>query len=365
MSLQPTFWRRPATAGLLVTLTIAGFGWHGAEARTVHHRPQTASKAADKRVVHGSNYHPPYSAIVIGNHSEARTAHHHPHAVRQTADKRVIHGPNYHPPYSAIVIDDNSSQVLHNENADEPRHPASLTKIMTLYLLFEQLEAGTLKLDTPLRVSAFAALQHPTKLGLKVDQTLAVEDAIKGLVTRSANDAAVVVAEAIAGGEAEFAKLMTQKARALGMMSTTYVNASGLPADEQVTTARDQALLGCAIQDYFPRYYHYFSTPSFRFHGVEMHNHNALLGQLEGVDGVKTGYTEASGYNLVASIRRKEKHIVAVVLGGTSNAKRDARMRELITRYIPQAVTGRTQTSVGKPRLEQQVEPGDTSVGNL
>jgi D-alanyl-D-alanine carboxypeptidase len=327
MSLQHALlWRRLALIALLATLTIAGFSWPGAE---------------------------------------ARTAHHHAQALHQIADKHVVNGPKYHPPYSAIVIDDNSDQVLHSEHVDEPRHPASLTKIMTLYLLFEQLEAGRLKLDTQLRVSAFAAQQPPTKLGLKANQTLAVEDAIKGLVTKSANDAAVVVAEAIAGSEAEFAKIMTQKARALGMISTTYINASGLPADEQITTARDQALLGCTIQDHFPDYYRYFSMPSFRYHGVEMHNHNALLGQLEGVDGIKTGYTEASGYNLVASVRRKEKHIVAVVLGGTSRAKRDVRMRELITRYIPQAVTGHTKTSVGKPRFEQQVEPGGASIGNL
>jgi D-alanyl-D-alanine carboxypeptidase len=325
MSLQhASAWRRLALTALLATLTIAGFSWPGAE---------------------------------------ARTAHHHAQALHQIAD--VVHGPKYHPPYSAIVIDHNSDQVLHSEHVDEPRHPASLTKIMTLYLLFEQLEAGRLKLDTQLRVSAFAAQQPPTKLGLKANQTLAVEDAIKGLVTKSANDAAVVVAEAIAGSEAEFAKLMTQKARALGMISTNYINASGLPADEQITTARDQALLGCTIQDHFPDYYRYFSMPSFRYHGVEMHNHNALLGQLEGVDGIKTGYTEASGYNLVASVRRKEKHIVAVVLGGTSRAKRDVRMRELITRYIPQAMTGPTKTSVGKPRFEQQVEPGGASIGNL
>jgi D-alanyl-D-alanine carboxypeptidase len=184
-------------------------------------------------------------------------------------------------------------------------------------------------------------------------------------VTKSANDAAVVVAEAIAGSEAEFAKLMTQKARALGMMSTTYINASGLPADEQITTARDQAILGCTIQDHFPEYYRYFSTPSFRYHGVEMHNHNALLGQLEGVDGIKTGYTEASGYNLVASVRRHEKHIVAVVFGGASHAKRDARMRELIARYVPMAVTGRTQIYVRKPRFEQEVQPGDANIGNM
>jgi D-alanyl-D-alanine carboxypeptidase len=319
------FFCRGAIAGLLGMLTIAGFNWDGAQ---------------------------------------ARVAHYHPQAVHHAADKRVSHGPKYHPPYSAIVIDHNSGQVYHNENADEPRRPASLTKIMTLYLLFEQLEAGRLKLDTHLGVSAFAALQPPTKLGLKTNQTLAVEDAIKGLVTESANDAAVVVAEAIAGSEAEFAKLMTQKARALGMMSTTYVNASGLPADEQITTARDQALLGCAIQDHFPDYYRYFSTPSFRYHGVEMHNHNALLGQLEGVDGVKTGYTEASGYNLVASVHRKEKHVVAVVLGGTSRVKRDARMRELLTRYIPLAATERTQIYVRKPRFEQEVQPRD-AIGNL
>jgi D-alanyl-D-alanine carboxypeptidase len=126
------------------------------------------------------------------------------------------------------------------------------------------------------------------------------------------------------------------------MMSTTYINASGLPAEDQITTARDQALLGRAIQVRFPSYYRYFSTPSFRYRGVEMHNHNALLGQVEGVDGIKTGYTEASGYNLVASVRRNEKHILAVVLGGTSNAKRDARMRELINQYIPVAATQKT-----------------------
>jgi D-alanyl-D-alanine carboxypeptidase len=187
-----------------------------------------------------------------------------------------------------------------------------------------------------------AALQNPTKLGLKANQTIKVEDAIKGLVTKSANDAAVVVAEAIGGSEAEFAKLMTLKARALGMTSTTYVNASGLPAEEQITTARDQAILGRAVQHRFPVYYQYFATPSFRYKGAEMHNHNALLGQVKGVDGIKTGYTEASGYNLVSSVRRDEKHIVAVILGGTSNAARDARMRQLIEDNILLASTQRT-----------------------
>ena len=253
----------------------------------------------------------------------------------------VVHGSDYRPPYAAIVVDANSGQVLHVANADEPRHPASVTKIMTLYLLFEQVEAGKFKLDTPLKISAQAAIQPPTKLGLKPNQTITVDDAIKGLCTRSANDAAVVVSEAVGGSEGEFARLMTLKARELGMANTTYVNASGLPAEEQVTTARDQAILGRAIQERFPEFYRYFSTASFRYHGADIHNHNALLGQVPGVDGIKTGYTEASGYNLVASVRREPRHIVAVVLGGNSGGMRDARMRQLIEEYIPQATAQR------------------------
>jgi D-alanyl-D-alanine carboxypeptidase len=276
------------------------------------------------------------AAARASSHKAAKSERHH----------RVIHGPNYRPPYAAIVIDDKSGQVLHAMNADEPRHPASLTKIMTLYLLFEHIEAGRLKLDSRLDVSNHAAVQNPTKLGLKPKGTITVEDAIKGIVTKSANDAAVVVAEAIGGTEAEFARLMTTKARMLGMTSTTYVNASGLPDLEQITTARDQAVLGRAIQHRFPVYYQYFATPSFRYRNIEMRNHNALLGNVKGVDGIKTGYTEASGYNLVTSCRRDDKHIVAVVLGGTSNAARDARMRQLIEEHLPQAAVQRTKPIV-------------------
>jgi D-alanyl-D-alanine carboxypeptidase len=287
-----------ALAGLVATLTIAAASCDPAEARV-----------------------------------KSKRDHHRP---------RAIHGPNYHPLYADIVVDDKSGLVLHEVSADEPRHPASLTKIMTLYLLFEQLEAGKLGLDTELPISTRAALQNPTKLGLKANQTIKVEDAIKGLVTKSANDAAVVVAEAIGGSEEEFAKLMTVKAGALGMLGTTYVNASGLPAEAQITTARDQAVLGRAIQHRFPVYYQYFATPSFRYKGAEMRNHNNLLGQVKGVDGIKTGYTEASGYNLTSSVRRDEKHIVAVVLGGTSNGARDARMRQLIEAHISLASTQHT-----------------------
>ncbi len=254
--------------------------------------------------------------------------------------------PRISPPYSDIVVDDNSGQVLHEVYPDEPRHPASLTKIMTLYLLFEQLESGALKTDTQLPISPRAAQQHPTKLGLKAGQTIAVEDAIGGIVTRSANDAAVVVSEAVGGSEDEFARLMTAKARELGMSNTTYVNASGLPADEQITTARDQAILGRAIRERFPSFFPVFSTLSFHYNGADIHNHNGLLGRVEGVDGIKTGYTDASGYNLVSSVHRADKYIVAVVLGETSNAARETRMRGLIEDGMRQASSQRTAPTV-------------------
>jgi D-alanyl-D-alanine carboxypeptidase len=255
---------------------------------------------------------------------------------------------NYSPPYSAIVVDANSGKTLHEASADSLRHPASLTKIMTLYLLFERLESGKMKLNSAMPVSDHASVQAPTKLGLRPGQNLEVEDAIRGLVTKSANDAAVVVAEAIAGNEDDFAALMTSKARALGMTRTTYRNASGLPNDEQVTTARDQALLGRAIQERFPRYYRYFSTPSFTYRGESMRNHNRLLGRVEGVDGIKTGYTRASGFNLVTSVKRDNRHIVAVVLGGSSAGSRDARMRDLIASYVADASNRRTATQVAE-----------------
>jgi len=294
------------------------------------------------------------ATVAVGlDRAHARTPRHNHAAHATPARHHVVHGSSYHPLYAAIVVDDKSGEVLHQVNPDEPRHPASLTKIMTLYLLFEQLEAGNLKLDTQLPISREASIQNPTKLGLKVGGTLSVEDAVKGLVTKSANDAAVVVAEAIGGSESEFARLMTRKARALGMAGTTYVNASGLPAEEQITTARDQAILGRVIQHRFPDYYRYFATPSFRYRGTEMRNHNGLLGQVQGVDGIKTGYTEASGYNLVCSVRRGDRHIVAVVLGGTSNAARDARMRQLIEEHVVRAATQRTA-----PILTEAVDNG-------
>ena len=273
--------------------------------------------------------------------ADARRSRHRHHA-RHHQEARE----SYSPAFSSIIVDGNSGATLSANNPDASRHPASLTKIMTLYLLFERLDAGKMKLDTEMDVSEHASEQAPTKLGLRPGQSIAVEDAIKGLVTRSANDAAVVIAEAIAGDEGDFAKLMTRKARALGMTKTVYRNASGLPDDEQVTTARDQATLGRAIQERFPRYYRYFSTTAFNYHGHSIRNHNKLLGNVEGVDGIKTGYTRASGFNLVTSMRRGNRHLVGVVLGGRSGGSRDTIMRGLLAENLEKAATKRTVTAV-------------------
>ncbi len=281
------------------------------------------------------------SILISSESAEARRykhRRHHHHVVRES----------YSPQFSSIVVDGNSGAVLSSNNPDGIRRPASLTKIMTLYLLFERLDAGKMKLDTEMEVSEFASEQAPTKLGLKPGQTLKVEDAIKGLVTRSANDAAVVIAEAVAGDETEFAKLMTRKARALGMSKTTYRNASGLPNDEQLTTARDQATLGRAIQDRYPRYYRYFATSVFNYRGQSIRNHNRLLGNVEGVDGIKTGYTRASGFNLVSSMRRGNRHLVGVVLGGRSGGSRDATMRNLLAENLEKGATKRTVAAIAE-----------------
>jgi D-alanyl-D-alanine carboxypeptidase len=256
--------------------------------------------------------------------------------------KKATVSQSYSPRYADVVIDAKTGDVLHESAPDALRHPASLTKIMTLYMLFERMETGKVRLDSQMEVSAEAASQAPTKLGLRAGQTLAVEDAIKGLVTKSANDAAVVIAEYLAGSEEEFGRQMTRKARSLGMSKTIYRNASGLPNDEQVTTAREQAILGMAIQERFPRHYRYFATPSFVYRGSAMRNHNRLLGNVEGVDGIKTGYTRASGFNLVTSMRRGDRHVVAVVLGGTSGGARDARMRSLLESHIAEATPLKT-----------------------
>ncbi len=289
------------------------------------------SDAADAR-----HHHRVHVSYVHVHHSGGRAS------ANAGGRHRHARSEEYAPPGSSIVVDGNSGAVLQSANPDALRHPASLTKVMTLYLLFERLDSGKMRLDTPLKVSDHAADQSPTKLDLKPGSTITVEDAIKGVVTRSANDAAVAIGENIGGDEDGFAKMMTQKAHALGMTRTTYVNASGLPDDDQITTARDQALLGRAIQDRFPRYYRYFSTESFVYHGEAIRSHNHLLGKVEGVDGIKTGFTRASGFNLLTSVHRDGRFIVAVVMGGHSAFERDAHMRDLISDHLKEAALRRT-----------------------
>ena len=242
--------------------------------------------------------------------------------------------------YAGLVIDANTGKTLFAKSADERRYPASLTKMMTLYVLFEELQAKRLTLSSKLKVSANAAKQPPSKLGVKAGSTIKVEDAILALVTKSANDVAVVVAEAIGGSVSGFAARMNREARALGMNSTTFRNPHGLPDSGQYTTARDLARLAVALQDRFPSYYPYFSKRSFTYKGVRIRNHNRLLGNVTGVDGIKTGYTRASGFNLVTNVIRDRRHIVAVVMGGKSAGRRDAHMRDLIAKYLPKASRG-------------------------
>jgi D-alanyl-D-alanine carboxypeptidase len=267
----------------------------------------------------------------------------------------------YSPPYAAFVIDVNSGRVLHDTHSTALRHPASVTKVMTLYMLFEAMERGRFRMDSELRVSSEAARQSPSKLGLRAGSTIAVEDAIKALITKSANDVAVVVAEAVGGDQETFAEQMTRKARSLGMSRTVFRNASGLPDPEQVTTARDLATLGRAIQDRFPRHYALFSTRSFEFDGWVYRNHNRLLGKVEGVDGIKTGFTRASGFNLLTSAKSDGRHIITVVLGGRSARARDVQVAHLVETHLPRAFAGRRQTprtiQVAEAEIERQPQP--------
>lgn len=242
--------------------------------------------------------------------------------------------------YAAIVVDGNTGETLFARNADAKRFPASLTKMMTLYLLFGELESGRFSLDSKLSVSAHAAAQAPSKLGLRAGKTIKVEDAILALTTKSANDAAVVVAENVGGSVSGFAASMNRTARALGMNSTTFRNPNGLPDPGQTTTARDFVRLATALQERYPTYYKYFGARSFTYAGKPYRNHNRLLGSVEGVDGIKTGYTRASGFNLVSNVRRGDRHLIAVVMGGKTGASRDAHMRQLIAKYFPAAKRG-------------------------
>lgn len=239
--------------------------------------------------------------------------------------------------YAAIVIDANTGKTLFSANADSDRYPASLTKMMTLYLVFERLASGKLKKTTQVPFSVHAASMPPTKLGIKAGKSVSVETVIYSLVTKSANDSAAAIAELIGGSEEDFARMMTAKARKLGMRNTVFRNASGLPNTSQHSSARDLAILGIALREHFPQYYPYFSTRSFAYGRQRMANHNRLLGRVKGMDGIKTGYTRASGFNLVSSVGDGKRRVVAVVMGGQTGRARDNHMADLIKKYLPKA----------------------------
>ncbi|MBS0249572.1 MAG: D-alanyl-D-alanine carboxypeptidase [Proteobacteria bacterium] len=245
--------------------------------------------------------------------------------------------------HAALILDANTGAILHNDDGDASRHPASLTKMMTLYLTFETLQSGRLRMSDRITISEHAADQAPSKLDLKPGDQITVENAIRAIVTKSANDIAVALAEKIGGSETNFARLMNARARAIGMSGTHYENASGLPNDEQITTARDMATLALHLQDDFPQYYPFFSTRVFSYGGKSYRNHNTMLNTFAGVDGIKTGYTRASGFNLVTSLRRGEKHLVGVVFGGRTAASRNAEMRVLLTRMLSRASRNKTR----------------------
>jgi D-alanyl-D-alanine carboxypeptidase len=233
--------------------------------------------------------------------------------------------------YASIVIDMETGQVLHDRAADEARHPASLTKVMTLYMVFDAIESGKLKLSDRLTVSKAASRAQPSKLGLKAGSTIKVEDAIRALVTKSANDVAIVIAEKLGGGsEAKFVTKMNAQAKELGMDATTFRNASGLPDKKQITTARDMAKLAEAVYMDHKDRYNYFSLSSFTWGQRKYMNHNELLRKVDGVDGIKTGFTNASGYNLMASAERGGRRVIAIMLGGKTGKSRDAHVRDLI-----------------------------------
>ena len=238
--------------------------------------------------------------------------------------------PTTAPKYAAIVVDAKTGEVLYAKRADSPRYPASITKIMTLYLTFEALSSGRLRPDDTIIISPRAAAQAPTKLGLSAGDSLTVNEAMQALAIKSANDIAVALAEKLGGSEARFAAMMTLRAQELGMANSRFVNASGLPDSRQVSTARDIGILSRAVMRDYPQYYRLFSQQQFTFRGTSMNNHNGLLGAMPGVDGLKTGYTNASGYNIAISAVRDNRRLIAVVLGAPSTAKRNNNAEDLL-----------------------------------
>jgi D-alanyl-D-alanine carboxypeptidase len=246
-----------------------------------------------------------------------------------------------HAKYASFIINENTKRIYHNANADTPNYPASLTKIMTLYLVFDALKSKKISMSSKFKVSKRATRQPPSKLNLSAGSNITVKNAILALVTKSANDVATVIAENLGKSERNFARLMTRKAKKLGMTRTTFRNASGLPNRGQLSTARDMATLGIAIRKNHPKFFKLFKTKSFIYKGIKYTNHNNLLGSYSGTDGIKTGYTNASGFNLVASVERNGQRIIGVVFGGKKARSRDKHMVTLLNKYF--------KTSLSKP----------------
>ena len=276
--------------------------------------------------------------------------------------------------YAAIVVDAKSGEVLYSNHGDSPRYPASLTKMMTLYLTFEALSSGKLRLNDRVPFSPRAAAQSPTKLGVAAGDSITVEDAIQAMAIKSANDASTAIAERIAGSEARFTALMPLRAQELGMQSTRFVNPNGLPDTRQISTARDMAILSRALMRDYPQYYHYFSENGFYFRGRYIKGHNRLLG--DGVDGLKTGYTRTSGFNIAISGVRDNRRLVVVVMGGPSAASRDQHAEDLLLtgfdvmtrRLRGEHVTVAQNLSEPLPNgpvVRAPVEQGDGEQGNL
>ena len=254
--------------------------------------------------------------------------------------------------FAEIVVDASTGRVLSGKNANKKLYPASLTKMMTLYMTFEAIERGKLSKYRRIRVSKRAAAQVPSSLRLKTGETIRVKDAILSIVTKSANDSAVVLAEAVSGSERKFALAMTRKARQLGMKNTRFINASGLYHKAQVSTAYDMAILSRALIYHYPQYYHYFSTKSFTYKGRTYRNHNKLMKSYRGMDGLKTGYVNASGYNLASSVVRDDTRLIGVVFGGRTSRSRNNAMKKLLDRGFSRVGNVRVASLFGKKKRQ-------------
>lgn len=271
--------------------------------------------------------------------------------------------------YAAIVMDARTNEILLEDAADEARFPASLTKMMTLYMLFEAIERGDLTMDSRLVASRAASRMPPSRLGVRRGDSISVEQAIQALIVQSGNDVAVMVAERLGGTESRFASMMTSRAREMGMSNTRFANASGLPDARQRSTARDMAMLSQALWRDFPTYYHYFQTPGWTWRNRYARSHNRLVGSVEGVDGIKTGYTRASGFNLATSAERNGRRVIVVVMGGESASARDNQVAYLVEGAFEEFARreldngGVTYANLPTNRIDVQLQPNPTGAG--